>query len=126
MFQLQKAPVDSEEKMKAQRDLDDEISHREHVDNVILLIANLLFGGENSSTMMLHYRPPGQPLVDDWDCFKTSVSRMIYIFELSMFLVLEFWFEIKIFFCSKFCIFDLKTLKMNKYNHFNLIKLTFF
>ncbi|CAJ1785706.1 unnamed protein product [Sphenostylis stenocarpa] len=70
-LQLQKAPDGSEEKLKAQKELDDEIAHRKHVDNVFHLIGDLLFGEDNSSTMMFHVRPPGLPLVDDWDCFKT-------------------------------------------------------
>ncbi|TKY63156.1 Vacuolar-processing enzyme [Spatholobus suberectus] len=73
-LELQKAPDGSKEKLKAQKELDDEIAQREHVDNVVHLIGDLLFREENSSTMMLHVRPAGQPLVDDWDCFKTLIK----------------------------------------------------
>ncbi|CAJ1785667.1 unnamed protein product [Sphenostylis stenocarpa] len=73
-LELQEAPDGSDEKMKAQKKLDGEISHRESVDKGFHLIGDLLFGEENSSTMMLHVRPPGQPLVDDWDCFKTLIN----------------------------------------------------
>nr|KYP50231.1 Vacuolar-processing enzyme [Cajanus cajan] len=74
-LELQKAPNGSKEKLEAQKELDDEIAHRKHVDSVFHLIGDLLFGEENnSSTMLLHVRPPGQPLVDDWDCFKTLIK----------------------------------------------------
>ncbi|KAK7338517.1 hypothetical protein VNO77_19129 [Canavalia gladiata] len=71
---LRKAPDGSKEKIKSQKELDAEIAHREQVDNAVHLIGDLLFGEENSSTMMLHVRPAGQPLVDDWDCFKTLIK----------------------------------------------------
>nr|KYP38665.1 Vacuolar-processing enzyme [Cajanus cajan] len=74
-LELQKAPDGSMEKLKAQIELDDEIAHRKHLDSVFHLIGDLLFGEENNiSTMLLHVRPPGQPLVDDWDCFKTLIK----------------------------------------------------
>ncbi|KAH1150264.1 hypothetical protein GYH30_044343 [Glycine max] len=72
-LELQKAQ-DGSEKLKAQKELDDEIAHRKHIDNVVHLIGDLLFGEENSSAMMFHVRPAGKPLVDDWDCFKTLVK----------------------------------------------------
>ncbi|XP_058739479.1 vacuolar-processing enzyme-like [Vicia villosa] len=61
-------------KLKAQKELEDEIAHRKHVDNTFQHISNLLFGKENGSTMMVHVRAPGQPLVDNWDCFKTLIK----------------------------------------------------
>ncbi|KAK7395749.1 hypothetical protein VNO78_16316 [Psophocarpus tetragonolobus] len=71
-LELEKASKGSEEKFKAQRRLDDEIAQRDHVDNVFNLIGDFLFG-EKKNSMMLH-RPSGQPLVDDWDCFKTLIK----------------------------------------------------
>ncbi|KAK7395750.1 hypothetical protein VNO78_16317 [Psophocarpus tetragonolobus] len=71
-LELEKAPKGSEEKLKAQRKLDDEIAQREHVDNVFNLIGDFLFR-EKKNSMMLH-RPSGQPLVDDWDCFRILVK----------------------------------------------------
>ncbi|KAL2320214.1 hypothetical protein Fmac_029183 [Flemingia macrophylla] len=73
-LQLQKVPDGSMEKLKAHKELDDEIAQREHVDNVFHLIGNLLFGKDNSSTVMFHIRSPGLPLVDDWDCFKNLIK----------------------------------------------------
>ncbi|KAK7311091.1 hypothetical protein RJT34_08988 [Clitoria ternatea] len=72
--EMKKAPDGSEEKLKAQKELDVEIAQREYVDNVFHLIGDLLFGEGNRSSMMLHVRLVGQPLVDDWDCFKTLIK----------------------------------------------------
>ncbi|CAI8612579.1 unnamed protein product [Vicia faba] len=71
---LERALNDSTNKLKAQKELELEITHRKHVDNNFQLISNLLFGKENGSTMLFHVRAPGQPLVDDWDCFKTLIK----------------------------------------------------
>ncbi|GAU43876.1 hypothetical protein TSUD_179710 [Trifolium subterraneum] len=67
---LENALDGSKDKLKAQKELDDEIAHREHVDHKIHLIGNLLLGEKKSSTMMFHVPASGQPLVDDWDCLK--------------------------------------------------------
>ncbi|KAK7395751.1 hypothetical protein VNO78_16318 [Psophocarpus tetragonolobus] len=73
-LELQMAPEGSKEKLKARQELVDEISHREHVDNTFHLIWDLLRDKNNNSTMMLNVRPPGKPLVDDWDCFRTLIK----------------------------------------------------
>ncbi|KAJ1399579.1 Peptidase C13, legumain [Sesbania bispinosa] len=70
---LVKAPYGTEEKSKAQNKLNAEIVHRKHVDNNVHLIGDLLLG-KKSATMMAYVRPTGQPLVDDWDCFKTLIN----------------------------------------------------
>lgn len=77
LFQFEKASHGSEDKVKAQKELETEISHRYHVDTSVHLIGNLLFGEEKSSTMMVYVRPPGEPLVDDWNCLKTLVSILV-------------------------------------------------
>ncbi|WJX81299.1 legumain [Trifolium repens] len=71
---LEGASNGSEEKLKAQKELEDEIAHREQVDNNVHQISNILFGEEKGPTMMVHVRSSGQPLVDDWDCFKTFIK----------------------------------------------------
>ncbi|CAL5191778.1 unnamed protein product [Lathyrus oleraceus] len=71
---LERALKGSPDKLKAQKELEVEIAHRKHVDNTFQLISNFLFGKENGSTMMVHVRAPDQPLVDDWDCFKTLIK----------------------------------------------------
>ncbi|KAB1218233.1 Vacuolar-processing enzyme [Morella rubra] len=68
-----KAPVGSREKVEAEKQLLDEISSRQHVDNDIDHIGKLLFGNDNSSKVLETVRPTGQPLVDDWDCLKIIV-----------------------------------------------------
>ncbi|XP_061341865.1 vacuolar-processing enzyme-like [Gastrolobium bilobum] len=73
-LKLEKALDDSDEKLEAQKALEVELAHRDHVDNSVHLIGDLLFGKESSSTKMFHVRPAGQPLVDDWDCFKTLMK----------------------------------------------------
>ncbi|BBG98681.1 Vacuolar-processing enzyme gamma-isozyme [Prunus dulcis] len=55
---------------KARKQLLDEIAHRKLVDYRINKIWELLFGHQKSSKVLLNVRPQGQPLVDDWDCFK--------------------------------------------------------
>ncbi|XP_075666084.1 vacuolar-processing enzyme-like [Castanea sativa] len=61
-------------KLEAQKQLHDEISLRKHVDYSINHIGELLFGNGSSSKLMEAVRPSGQPIVDDWDCFKMLVS----------------------------------------------------
>jgi hypothetical protein len=74
-FHYHKAPIGSQDKLEAQKRLVDEISYRKHVDYSINHIGMLLFGNSNSSSVVLEtVRPAGQPLVDDWDCFKMLVS----------------------------------------------------
>ncbi|CAK8540456.1 unnamed protein product [Lathyrus sativus] len=71
---MERALNGSPDKLKAQKELEVEIAHRKHVDNTFQHISNLLFEKENGSTMLLHVRAPGQPLVDDWDCFKMLIK----------------------------------------------------
>ncbi|KAK7281549.1 hypothetical protein RIF29_09642 [Crotalaria pallida] len=73
-LKLEKALNSSKEKIEAQKELAAEIAHREYVDKNVQLIGKLLFGKEKSSIMMANVRPTGQPLVDDWDCFKTIMK----------------------------------------------------
>ncbi|KAF3432319.1 hypothetical protein FNV43_RR27059 [Rhamnella rubrinervis] len=68
------APTGSQQKLEAKKQLDDEISHRKHVDNSINQIGKLLFGFENSSRVLNKVRPPGIPPVDDWQCLKKLVT----------------------------------------------------
>ncbi|KAK9141956.1 hypothetical protein Syun_011356 [Stephania yunnanensis] len=69
-----KAPEGSTEKLKAQKNLHDVMSHRVHVDNSVNLIGELLFGYEDGGKILKFVRPAGQPLVDDWTCLKNMVS----------------------------------------------------
>lgn len=74
-FQYNKAPAGSHDKLEAKKRLVEEISYRKHVEYSINHIGMLLFGNSNSSSILLDtVPPPGQPLVDDWDCFKMLVG----------------------------------------------------
>ncbi|KAH0982186.1 hypothetical protein GBA52_009363 [Prunus armeniaca] len=66
---LHNAPAGSHTKLEAQKQLLDEIAHRKLVD-YRNKIGELLFGHQKNSKVLLNVRPQGQPLVDDWDCFK--------------------------------------------------------
>lgn len=73
ILQFHNAPDGSDVKHEAHKNLIDEISRRKKVDYNIKQIGKLLFGYSNSSKVMKNVRPPGQPLVDNWDCFKMLV-----------------------------------------------------
>ncbi|XP_015971413.1 vacuolar-processing enzyme [Arachis duranensis] len=68
------APEGSKERMEAQKGLIEEIAQREHVDNSVKAIADHLFGEEYRASVISSVRPSGQPLVDDWDCFKNYIK----------------------------------------------------
>ncbi|KAH9303186.1 hypothetical protein KI387_014769 [Taxus chinensis] len=65
------------EKLEAQKQLVGMMTHRMHLDKSVKLIGKLLFGSERGPAVLNTVLPPGQPLVDDWDCLKT----MVRIFE---------------------------------------------
>ncbi|KAM1956435.1 hypothetical protein TB1_024991 [Malus domestica] len=68
------APTGSQKKLEARKQLLDEIAQREHADYSVKKIGELLFGNEMASKVLMNVRPPGQRLVDDWDCFKTLLG----------------------------------------------------
>ncbi|KAL6976745.1 legumain [Sarracenia purpurea var. burkii] len=68
-----KAPIGSQKKLEAQKQLVDEINHRMRIDRIMMFILKLLFEPEKGLLMMETVRPTGQPLVDDWSCFKALV-----------------------------------------------------
>ncbi|XP_009764212.1 vacuolar-processing enzyme-like [Nicotiana sylvestris] len=68
------APKGSARKTEAQRQLREAISQREHVDNSVRHIGEVLFGVEKGPEVLQTVRPAGQPLVDDWDCLKSFVK----------------------------------------------------
>ncbi|KAM5579803.1 vacuolar-processing enzyme-like [Rosa sericea] len=70
---VNRAPTGSHEKLEAQKQLRKEIARRKHVDYSITKIGELLFGTERSSKVLMNVRPAGQPLVDDWECFKMFI-----------------------------------------------------
>ncbi|GAB4837143.1 hypothetical protein Ancab_002054 [Ancistrocladus abbreviatus] len=70
---FRKAPEGSSRKREAQKQFLDAISHREHIDNSMKHIGQLLFGIEKATRVLQTIRPTGQPLVDDWSCLKKLV-----------------------------------------------------
>uniref|UniRef100_M1B309 Vacoular processing enzyme 1 n=1 Tax=Solanum tuberosum TaxID=4113 RepID=M1B309_SOLTU len=72
-YKFHKAPEGSVRKTEAQKQLNEAISHRMHLDNSIALVGKLLFGIKKGPEVLTSVRPAGQPLVDDWDCLKSYV-----------------------------------------------------
>ena len=71
------------EKERAKKELEDVLSHRNHVDSTIKAIGTSLFGGNQGFQMLTNtLRSTGQPIVDDWNCFK---SMVIIFFTLTKF-----------------------------------------
>ncbi|KAL9230371.1 hypothetical protein vseg_005733 [Gypsophila vaccaria] len=66
--------AEGEIKAKAQKELDDALSHRKQVDFHFKSIGKALFGAENGHQTIKTVRSSGQPIVDDWDCFKSMVE----------------------------------------------------
>ncbi|KAI3937215.1 hypothetical protein MKW92_036866 [Papaver armeniacum] len=74
-LQYQKAPEGSENKTKAWQRYQNAIQQRKYVDGSMDLIGKFLFGtSAKASNMMKSVRPAGQPLVDDWICYKAMVE----------------------------------------------------
>lgn len=74
-----RAPEGSHQKLNAQKHLLEVMEHRLHIDTSIQLIGKLLFGSEQGPEVLETVRPAGQPLVDDWSCLKSMVSRPIVL-----------------------------------------------
>ncbi|CAM8971485.1 unnamed protein product [Rhodiola kirilowii] len=73
---VQKGSIDDSEWHLAKKQLDEELSHRENVDQIMRMMINALFGSQNALTMVLEtQRPAGKPAVDDWDCFKSMLKN---------------------------------------------------
>ncbi|KAL1197726.1 Vacuolar-processing enzyme delta-isozyme [Cardamine amara subsp. amara] len=71
---IQKAPLESPERKEAEKKLFDEMNHRKHIDYSIVEILRLSLKKTNVLDLLTSTRTTGQPLVDDWDCFKTLVK----------------------------------------------------
>jgi hypothetical protein len=72
---LKIAPNGTEDHLKAQKDLDDEIAHRKRDDRNVMLMWKHLFGKETSSDIMLasiHHRA-----ADETNCLKMLVRKLI-------------------------------------------------
>ncbi|KAJ8770846.1 hypothetical protein K2173_021761 [Erythroxylum novogranatense] len=74
IHKVNKAPEGSQEKVEAQKKLQEVLAHRQHVDSSINHIVTTIHGTEQVSEIMNSVRPSGLPLVDDWDCLKNFVT----------------------------------------------------
>ena len=73
----------SDEKLKAQEELVNEMSYRMHLDNSVTLIGKILFGDEKGQRTLSAIRPQGKVLVDDWSCLKSMVwqsLKLVFLF----------------------------------------------
>lgn len=75
--QIQKAPLGSPERKEAEKKLLDEMNHRKLIDQSIVEILRLSLKQSNVLDLLTSTRTTGEPLVDDWDCFKTLVNNHI-------------------------------------------------
>ncbi|EOA29690.1 hypothetical protein CARUB_v10016221mg [Capsella rubella] len=71
---IQKAPMGSPVRKEAQKKLFDAMNHRKQIDQSIAEILRLSLKQTNVLDLLSSTRTTGQPLVDDWDCFKTLVK----------------------------------------------------
>ncbi|KAF8068467.1 hypothetical protein N665_1149s0004 [Sinapis alba] len=72
--EIQNAPVGSPQRQEAEKNLLEEINHRKQIDQNIIEILRLSLKRTNVLDLLTSTRTTGQPLVDDWDCFKTLVK----------------------------------------------------
>ncbi|KAL3499519.1 hypothetical protein ACH5RR_038612 [Cinchona calisaya] len=63
----------SVEKRELLKQIIDTMLHRIHLDGSMEIIGAFLFGPEKSSPILNHVRQHGSPIVDDWECLKSSV-----------------------------------------------------
>lgn len=71
---VSRLPEGSIKRKEAQKELDAALSHRKNVDCTFEEIGKTLFGEEKGYEIIKTARPTGQPIVDNWDCFKTMVE----------------------------------------------------
>lgn len=67
----------AESKAELLKEITDTMLHRQHLDSSINAIGVHLFGSKNGSNILKSVRKPGLPLVDDWHCLKSMVSKLI-------------------------------------------------
>ncbi|OIT37385.1 vacuolar-processing enzyme beta-isozyme, partial [Nicotiana attenuata] len=66
------------EKARLRKEITDTMLHRQHLEGSVDAIGVFLFGPTKGSSVLNSVREPGLPLVDDWDCLKSTVR----LFEL--------------------------------------------
>ncbi|CAH8328827.1 unnamed protein product [Eruca vesicaria subsp. sativa] len=71
---IQRSPMGSPERQELEKKLFEEMNHRKQIDQNIIEILRLSLKQTNVLNLLTSTRTTGQPLVDDWDCFKTLVN----------------------------------------------------
>ncbi|CAN6990885.1 unnamed protein product, partial [Brassica rapa subsp. trilocularis] len=64
----------SRRRQEAQKNLLEEINHRKQIDQNIIEILRLSLKKTDVLDLLTSTRTTGQPVVDDWDCYKTLVK----------------------------------------------------
>ncbi|CAN6925342.1 unnamed protein product, partial [Brassica oleracea] len=64
----------SRRRQEAQKNLLEEINHRKQIDQNIIEILRLSLKQTDVLDLLTSTRTTGQPVVDDWDCYKTLVK----------------------------------------------------
>ncbi|CAN6803583.1 unnamed protein product [Brassica oleracea] len=77
---IQNAPVESPQRQEAQKNLLEEINHRKQIDQNIIEILRLSLKQTDVLDLLTSTRTTGQPVVDDWDCYKTLVTTPYQLF----------------------------------------------
>lgn len=65
----------SGEKRELLKQIISTLRHRIHLDGSMDIIGAFLFGPEKGSSVLKHVRKSGLPVVDDWECLKSLVSK---------------------------------------------------
>ncbi|KAL9255298.1 Vacuolar-processing enzyme-like protein [Drosera capensis] len=74
MEKFRRAPEGSDKRIEARKKLNEALTHRTHVDASVKAIAEHLFGLEKAAEILNAASVTGKPIVDDWDCLKSSVA----------------------------------------------------
>lgn len=61
------------EKANLRKEIAETMRHRQHLDGSIDAVGVFLFGPIKGSSVLNSVRKPGLPLVDDWECLKSTV-----------------------------------------------------
>ncbi|CAN6919299.1 unnamed protein product, partial [Brassica oleracea] len=70
----------SRRRQEAQKNLLEEINHRKQIDQNIIEILRLSLKQTDVLDLLTSTRTTGQPVVDDWDCYKTLVTTPYQLF----------------------------------------------
>ncbi|CAN6925352.1 unnamed protein product, partial [Brassica oleracea] len=74
LMMIQNAPVGSPQRHEAEKNLLEEINHRKQIDQDIIEILRLSLKQTDVLDLFTSTRTTGQPVVVDWDCYKTLVT----------------------------------------------------